>query len=149
TYGLHRTGLQRTVLHHPTRPQGPRLPAGRPRPGPAGEGRQAGPSDGVVRRAGQTDEARLAAQQRQMIPSSTAKMTSIGTMPLYCCGGAPREPGENAHTGARYSSSTVWPGATATVMAAGPTSEGRKYGTCRLSWCWPGGTGITVRPHVD
>src|SRR5690606_14228602 len=61
----------------------------------------------------------------------------------------PREPGENAHTGARYSSSTVWPGATATVMAAGPTSEGRKYGTCRLSWCWPGGTGITVRPHVD
>src|SRR5690606_16228741 len=96
----------------------------------------------------QTDEMRLAPQQTHSTPNAARNTAIVGSMPLYCWGGAPREPGENAHIGARYSSSTVWPGATATVMAAGPTSEGRKYGTWMLSWCWPGDTGITVRPQV-
>ena len=48
-------------------------------------------------------------QQISRIASGITMISTVASTPLYFCGGEPSDPGENAHSGARYSSSIGCP----------------------------------------
>ena len=68
------------------------------------------------------------------------------SMPLYFCGGLPSEPGENAHSGALYSSSMGRPPPTLTGRSALPIWVGIRYGTWMCRWYWLGGSCSSTAP---
>ena len=55
--------------------------------------------------------------------------------PRYFCGAGPIAPSSRAIAGARYSTSTTWPGWTGTTVSAVPIRDGSRYGTCTWTWC--------------